>query len=182
MNMTRIIAFTGLAGSGKDTAASFLLPMGYRQMAIANSVKEVAALIAKENVRRYHDRTEKERFSSVFMTSRREALQTIGDVMRDMFHDGIWIDSFVNEAIRHDKVVVTDLRYQNEAEALIKYGAMVVRLVRPGAGLSGSAASHISEQPLPDHLVHAEVVNDSTIDSLREKVLAVEADFKGGAK
>lgn len=42
-------------------------------------------------------------------------------------------------------VVIPDVRFKNEADAIFKAGGDVWRIERPGAGLQGEAAKHISE-------------------------------------
>jgi len=67
-------------------------------------------------------------------------------------------------------VVISDVRFKNEIEAIKMCGGKVIRIVRPGAGLSGAAAAHGSETEqaaIPDAAFDAVVRNDETLKKLR---------------
>jgi hypothetical protein len=79
-------------------------------------------------------------------------------------------------------VVIPDVRFANEVEAVRRAGGFVVRLVRPGAGLSGMAGMHPSEREqaeIPDSAFDAVVQNDSTIDALNARVDRALTSFGG---
>jgi hypothetical protein len=63
---------------------------------------------------------------------------------------------------------ITDVRYPNEAERVLRLGGETWEIVRPGLESDG----HSSENPLPRELVTRVIVNDGTVDDLREKVVA----------
>lgn len=70
-------------------------------------------------------------------------------------------------------VILTDVRYLNEIRAIKAAGGKVVRVVRPGAGLTGGAALHSSETEqagLPDSEFDAVIPNDEDLDALRSRV------------
>jgi len=70
-------------------------------------------------------------------------------------------------------VVTPDLRFKNEVDTFRKAGAKLLRIVRPGAGLAGSAGRHASEaeqESIPDELFDAVIVNNGTLDDLALKV------------
>jgi hypothetical protein len=46
---------------------------------------------------------------------------------------------------RYKGVVISDVRFKNEVDAIFKAGGSVWRIERPGAGLQGVAAKHVSE-------------------------------------
>lgn len=67
-----------------------------------------------------------------------------------------------------DVLVVTDVRYENEAQRIIKLGGKIWEIQRPGA----EAGEHASEKRLPDGWVDRVIVNDGDIELLRQRVLA----------
>ena len=73
--------------------------------------------------------------------------------------------------------VITDVRFQNELEAILAAGGYVIKLVRPRIGLKGEAANHASEsdfdKPEVEALVSAVVENSGTLDELALKIEAV---------
>ena len=117
--------------------------------------------------------------------SGRQYLQNFGNGARKVFGDTFWIDMVLPNPATHegwgrpdelvidaypdtDAVIVTDVRYQNEAKRIEDLGGEVIEVVRPGLKSDG----HISETPLPRHLVQHTIVNDGSLDDLRKLVAA----------
>lgn len=72
-------------------------------------------------------------------------------------------------------VVVPDVRFSNELAFYTGRAATCVYLDRPGAGLSGAAAKHASENiPSPDRF-SLTVSNDKTLEDLRSKTRGLAA-------
>jgi hypothetical protein len=75
-----------------------------------------------------------------------------------------------------DGVVISDLRFRNELEAVKRNGGKVWRVVRPGAGLEGEYAQHESETEqltIPDSDFDLVIHNEGTLDDLKAKVRSV---------
>lgn len=68
----------------------------------------------------------------------------------------------------HRPVVFTDVRFENEAEAILAAGGALVRVTRPGHQADGD--EHVSETELDDWPCNAEVVNAGTPAELYEAV------------
>ena len=73
----------------------------------------------------------------------------------------------INAATPAPLVIVTDCRFQNEADAVRAAGGKVLRITRPGCGGSDS---HASEAEAATIEVDYEVTNDDTIDVLRKRL------------
>jgi len=67
-------------------------------------------------------------------------------------------------------VVIPDCRFQNEALAITEAGGWILRVFRPGAGLTGVAGQHASEAGLADCLVDVDLINGGTIEHLERMV------------
>lgn len=70
-------------------------------------------------------------------------------------------------------VVLSDARFANELVHIGEEGGKLIRIKRPGAGLSGDAAKHASEtehQAWPDDKFDYVLNNDGTLEDLRDKV------------
>lgn len=100
---------------------------------------------------------------------------------RRVFGDNFWVDQV---DLTHDRkiVVVTDVRFPNEAQAIIDAGGSVVRVVGPPE-VEGAADGHASEVPLPDWMVDFTLLNDVRDDAYRtldgavtELVLSVQRE------
>ena len=76
-----------------------------------------------------------------------------------------------NEWARGKKnVVITDVRFDNEAEAIRAAGGRLWCIDRPGAGLRGSYAAHASEKGIDEKLVDKYLQNSGSIKDLLELV------------
>lgn len=100
----------------------------------------------------------------------RRLQQVLGtEVGRSVLSPTIWVDTGMAEVARHRRdlssVVVTDCRFDNEAEAIREAGGKVVRVVRPS--LPAPTDSHASESGISEYLVDREIVNGGTLDDLR---------------
>lgn len=66
-------------------------------------------------------------------------------------------------------VVISDVRFRNEVKAIKKAGGHVVQIIRPGAGLTGTAAQHRSEteqSTIPEEFFSSRFYNTGSLDSL----------------
>ena len=71
-------------------------------------------------------------------------------------------------------VVIPDVRFRNEIVGLRQAGAVLIRIVRPGAGLQGEAAAHLSEaeqSSICDEEFDAVILNDGNLSDLQTKVV-----------
>jgi hypothetical protein len=154
---SKIIGLTGLARHGKDTVARVLCrEKDYTRVALADGVRSMALAI---DPLLYGDI----RLSSVIrVTGWDKAKSTIPEVRRllqvigtEGVRDHIGPDSWVQAGKRNiDKVegpvVITDVRFPNEAEAVKSWGGIMVRVVRLNEDMSefdnGLGVRHPSEQ------------------------------------
>lgn len=81
----------------------------------------------------------------------------------------------------HKGVVISDVRFRNEIDAIKKADGLVFRVIRSGTGLQGAASIHESEvkmKEIPDHLFDEVIINDGTLDELRVKVLNLMTAYR----
>jgi hypothetical protein len=139
-----IIGFVGFIGSGKDTAADYLVNFhGFRRDSFANTLKDaVAAVFGWDRVllegRTKEAREWREQKDEWWSTrlgrdiTPRWILQYWGtEVCRNGFHDDIWIASLENKMRKTtDNIVISDVRFPNEIKAIHNAGGIVVRIKR----------------------------------------------------
>lgn len=139
-----IIGFVGFIGSGKDTAADYLVNFhGFRRDSFANTLKDaVAAVFGWDRVLlegRTKEAREWREQRDEWWSNRlgqditpRKILQYWGtEVCRNGFHDDIWIASLENKMRKTgDNIVISDVRFPNEIKAIKNAGGQVVRVVR----------------------------------------------------
>ncbi len=93
---------------------------------------------------------------------------------RGLFPLGLKVPQFIRG------VAIPDVRFQNEIEGIRAGGGKVIRVVRSGAGLVGATGNHASETEqagIPDHHFDRVIINDGTLDDLREKVAMMVRAF-----
>jgi hypothetical protein len=177
-----IIGFVGFIGSGKDTAADYLVNFhGFRRDSFANTLKDaVAAVFGWDRVllegrtaearawREEVDTWWAERLGIPTLTPR-WILQRWGtEVCRRGFHDDIWIASVENKMRKTtDNIVISDVRFPNEIKAIHNAGGLVIRVKRDAdpewydaavsvnAGPNGNATWSLSKQKLEQLKIHA---------------------------
>lgn len=165
-----IVAFTGLAGSGKSTAASHLVNAhGFQRVRFAGPLKAMMAALGctADEI----DGSLKE-VPCALLGGRtpRHAMQTLGTEWgRNLIADDLWIRAW--RAALSDvggmSVAVDDCRFPNEAEAVRAAGGLIVRIERPGAG--AGAAGHSSEDQA--FKSDAKIQNDG---SMTEFLIAID--------
>lgn len=70
-------------------------------------------------------------------------------------------------------VVVPDIRFRSELDAFRAAGALTVRIVRPGAGLTGEAGQHSSETEMasiPDEAFDVVLKNAGTVEDIGRRM------------
>lgn len=139
-----IIGFVGLIGSGKDTAADYLVNFhGFRRDSFAGTLKDSVSVVFGWDRTLLEGRTKESREwrekQDNWWTNRlgiaitpRWVLQNWGtEVCRKGFHDDIWIASLENKLRNStDDIVISDVRFPNEIRAIHNAGGSVVRVRR----------------------------------------------------
>lgn len=181
MTKKTIIGITGLKGSGKDTAAAALLATGeFVNIKFADALKNMLRTLLsmtydKETVERMIEGDLKETPCAALLgKTPRHAMQTLGTEWgRDQIGPSLWVDTTISRILNSDKsVVVTDMRFENEFEALTKIGAKTVRVER---GLVNTDL-HPSETYIAQMPVQHVINNRFSIDILRQSILEIAAN------
>lgn len=175
---TKLIALSGPAGSGKSAAASYLASVhGYHPVKFAGPLKAMlrayyvsVGLEDPEQIERRIEGDLKEVPDPLLNGyTPRHAMQTLGTEWgRDCLGQDFWVRAWRHKVDSVHTVVTDDCRFNNEAEAVKAAGGIVIRL-SPDVHRRASSG-HVSETPLYDTLVDHEVVNDGTVDDLRDKI------------
>ena len=139
-----IIGICGFIGSGKDTAADYLVNFhGYRRESFASSLKDAVASVFGWDRMMLEGRTAQSREwreqPDEWWSARlgrnitpRWVLQYWGtEVIRDGFHDDMWIASLENKIrTSRDNIVITDCRFPNEIKAIRAQGGRIIWIQR----------------------------------------------------
>lgn len=173
-----IVGLCGAAGSGKSTVAARLHEAhGYASWAFADPLYAAVAAITGLKIEELQNRQTKERILPWLGVSPRRLLQTLGTEWgRELISETMWIDATFRRIEESDweRHVICDVRFPNEAEAILSRGGHVVRVERLGpACLGEQAAAHASEAGIPNELILATIDNSGTVAGLEATVDAV---------
>lgn len=155
----KLIGLTGPAGAGKDTVAAFLSSLhNFDQFALADPIRFAIMGMFGLSITDMNNRQAKEMTIDWIGKSPRQLMQTLGTEWgRRHVADDIWlriaarkIETFHAANQFHDipaaGIVVTDIRFENEAAWLRGQGGQLWHIHRPNATcLAGESAQHASE-------------------------------------
>jgi hypothetical protein len=152
----------------------------------AGKLKQIASLLSGIPVKRFEDQEFKQKqMSEGWEMTYREFLQKLGtEAMRNGLHTNVWVNAlFANyNAIgykykdcdykvtqgkwEYPNWIITDMRFPNEMEAIIKREGITIRVNRPGINL----LDHPSETSLDTAEFNYTIDNSGTIEELIKKV------------
>jgi len=177
-----LIGLHGFARSGKDSSALRLIDAhGFRRFAFADPMRDSLLRLdpmldgttslrmlveeigwdAAKGHRTYGP--EVRRLQQVFAT----------EVCRDLFGPDVWVNHLkarvAADAQLHGpaSVVISDVRFANEAEWIVAHGGVIWEVTRPGVG---PANGHASENPIDPALISLTICNDASLDALARRV------------
>lgn len=169
-----LIGLTGPAFSGKDTVGWFLtLQHGFTAKAFADPLRDglrkMLGLLESDFLP-----DNKERTIDWLGKSPRELLQSLGTEWgRDLVHRQVWVRRMamrIQDDLHADKlIVITDVRFVDEAELIHRFGGHIWQILRPGSETT-EHSDHRSEQELVRIVPDTVILNDGTIKQLGEKV------------
>lgn len=145
--MSKIIGLLGFIGSGKDTAADYLVDFyEFQRDSFAATLKDVVSAVFGWDRNLLEGRTPEAREwreqidpwwadrLGISNLTPRWVLQYWGtEVCRRAFHNDIWIASLENRLRRQAEnvnIVISDCRFPNEVKAIKQAGGKVIRIVR----------------------------------------------------
>lgn len=173
-----IIGLSGYARSGKDTVAGMLMGIHhYQRIAFADKIRdflyEIDPLIMFNGTDfRLQDIIDSKGWedAKTEFPEIRRLLQDLGVGARTTFHENFWIIEALKPVKPTDKIVVTDVRFKNEAEIIKGMGGQLWRVNRIG---TGPANDHVSEHDLDDWKFDAAIQNDSDMPNLIRQIRAL---------
>lgn len=229
-----LLGFCGIAGSGKDTGANFLVQHeNFVKVALADPLKRICRdtfaftddqlwgpsdcrnapderyLRIPGGDKRYDPMIGRTSITVAEYLTPRFALQQLGTEWGRNCYANVWVDYAIRTAkkilgppnehgnpygynaktgvsdesglcVRFSGVAISDVRFQNEIDAIRRAGGKLIRLLR-GAGLSGAAGEHRSEaeiREIPDSEFDVVIDNNEmTLPQFEAHVLQVVRSF-----
>ena len=160
-----MIGLVGKKGSGKDTMADFLVSeYGYHKLAMADPLKKACKILFDFSDAQLNDHELKEKIDDRWGISPRQAFQKMGtDLIRKHICDDFWLrraDIEVGHYLE-ESVVISDIRFPNEAEWVKHHGGILVRIHSPCP--PHKEDTHSSEVLVDDIVVDHELLNDKSV-------------------
>jgi len=162
-----IIGLTGLAGSGKSEVAQVLRELGnFRRVPFAGPLKDMLAAVGFTHAQLWGDEKATP-IPDLGGVTPRHVMQTLGTEWgRGCVHPDIGITLWRRRAEGFGgNIVVDDVRFPNEVEAVKALGGVVWRVERPGV----EAMGHESEVHIPHLAVDGVIRNKAGLYELREE-------------
>jgi hypothetical protein len=189
-----LIGLTGRAGAGKSTVAAMLADQyACHQLALADPILEmVHVLFALTGVDGAWaiERALTEQ-PTMLGYSYRHLAQTLGTEWGRGLHPDFWVRvldlRLAMPELQQENVVISDVRFPNEADYIRRCGGVLVRVLRdataaPGAGMAPATAAHASEQHSATLPVTHELINNGSLATLEDQVDRLVDSLRIGAK
>lgn len=169
-------------------------------LSFAYTLKRVSAFILNLPIENFNTESGKNTFLPSWGMTIREFLQRLGtDAVRNNLHPDAWVIPVLDEYTRRMNlnrylntrkkesndplvyesiVIVPDLRFQNEYNAIRNLDGITIRINRPGL----VTMNHVSETQLDNSTWDFVVENDGSIDELRDKLVSIANEIRGRLK
>jgi hypothetical protein len=172
--LTHILGITGFIGSGKDTAAEYLIQnYGFKGIKFADGLKDMMRAIGLTTEEMEDRKLKEEPHPLLCGRSPRYAMQKLGTEWgRDLIADELWTSLWASRCNGKRLVVTADMRFFNEAAIIEKNNGILIRIFRPETDPPRETWPdlHPSEREIPNLPVHYEVQNVGTITELCKTV------------
>jgi hypothetical protein len=170
-----IIGLSGYAQSGKNTVADILVDYhGFTQLAFADAIRdfiyEINPMVACSPTGYLQDLVNLKGWDEAKQEPQvRKLLQSTGLAGRNMIDEYLWVAMTLSQVKdpHEGRYVITDVRFPNEAAALTSQGGQIWRIERPGVD---AVNDHISETALDAWIFDETILNDGTIEDLKNKI------------
>ncbi|MFF8845528.1 hypothetical protein ACF08N_22880 [Streptomyces sp. NPDC015127] len=180
-----IIGLSGYARSGKNEAAEALVQHGWRQAAFADKLREFLYALdplipghygaGHLRLRRLVDSTGWD-YAKVTYPEVRALLQRAGtEAGRKVLGANVWVNALFESHADAPALAVTDVRFPNEARAIVERGGVMIRVERPGVGPAKDRVGrvHESEVALDGWDFDHTLINDGSVRDLHLKLYGV---------
>jgi len=162
-----LIGFLGKKEAGKTTSAMFWRDM--RTAYIQSFASALKDMLVKADII-----TEQQARSQTKPPHVRELLQKIGtNIIRSQIDEDFWVKKMADKVSTLDAldgrkdVVIDDVRFINEAKFITDRGGVLILIQRPSLE---NTDTHRSETELEKIRPHYTIINDGSLDDLKNKV------------
>lgn len=183
--MANIIGLIGRRSSGKTTVAKlYNEKFGDRRMAFADALKDVVAFVYDLRRELLEGETEESRVwrkqphPHLGGKTPEQALQFLGTEGFRQFYSETWVQKLIRDICKLEagtRVVIADVRFPNEVEAIKQLGGNLVYLKRPNSEIQAHASEQVealekecyctihNDQTRQDLLIRAETTRNELV-------------------
>lgn len=165
--------FISLEDYVKQYCNSELIPTTARfeLKSFASKLKEITSILCSHYVEDYERESFKKSIDPITGITNREVLQKIGESFRSSLGEDIWIKALMTDyQAKKDNWIVTDVRYQNEADHIKNKGGILIRVNRD----THNNDNHKSEIDLDDYNKFDFIIdNNGSVEELIKKVIEI---------
>lgn len=166
MPQAPLIGIAGRARSGKDTVANFIIAAigGYRY-SFADPIRAMLAPLGVDMNDPYWQ-ARKEDVIPALGVSPRRMMQTLGTEWgRNLINPDLWLVMAHQRLLRNGPgMVISDVRFENEAAWIRKHGGRIIHMIRPEAK---AVEAHASEDGIEMLDTDAQLFNNGTLEELQ---------------
>lgn len=179
--MTHIIGLTGKKFHGKDTAANIIKTQNNKVvlLSFAEPIKKALSIIHVVPMSCFNDPLQKEKKLPLWDKTPRQLAQWLGsDVYRKQFDEDVWLKNMemrINKKHVGKDIVITDIRYDNEALLVHKLGGTVWKI--DASERIKNNDNHETEKGISPELVDLTLYNNTTEEDFK-KIIQNEYDLK----
>jgi hypothetical protein len=175
----KVIGLVGKLQSGKTTSAKIILDYYKKDYNIickysfADLLKSMILNAGICNVEElWGNKTE---FSRLM-------LQKIGtEIIRKQVSEDFWAhkmslkisETFSDSPDENILIVIDDVRFLNEAKLINVFNGKLIRIKRPSLEVTKDENKHLSETEQDGILVEHDIINDGSLDDLKEKIINI---------
>lgn len=169
MSQPPIIGIAGRARSGKDTVANFIVAAigGYRY-SFADPIRAMLAPLGVDMNDPFWQERKEEPIPALGVSPRR-MMQTLGTEWgRQLIHPDLWVIMAHQRLLSNGPgMVVSDVRFENEAAWVRKHGGRIIHVIRPD---TKAVEAHVSEDGIEMQDSDAQLFNSGTLEELQLSV------------
>ena len=162
-----LIGISGKIGAGKDECGIYLADnFGFKVVKFATLIKEISAKMTNTPYSDHVSHRGKEKNLPEWGMTIREFQQKLGtDAVRNGLHQDAWVIALLSNFNKDtDRWVVTDVRFNNQANKIKELGGKIVRVNREANPIPQS--DHPSETELDDYKFDHIIENSGSLNLL----------------
>lgn len=166
MPQAPLIGIAGRGRAGKDTVANFIIAAigGYRY-SFADPIRAMLAPLGVDMSDPYWQARKEEPIPALGVSPRR-MMQTLGTEWgRQLINPDLWLVMAHQRLLRNGPgMVISDVRFENEAAWIRKHGGRIIHVIRPEAK---AVEAHASEDGIEMLDTDAQLFNSGTLEELQ---------------